>query len=165
MMTKFNQKRSEGFTLVEAVVGLVMFAAAAAGLVPLIMISRTFALQSDSRIGGIAVAQQVMDSLRQVDVACIPSSGTEVTKLPSKNCPTTPPTTPTSTGDSVASMPYKGKIYSATITYCENSDYCDTSKRHIRVKVYQDGNTAAIPTRTADAKPIYQLETVYARLQ
>jgi type II secretory pathway pseudopilin PulG len=161
MMTKFNQKRSEGFTLVEAVVGLVMFAAAAAGLVPLIMISRTFALQSDSRIGAIAVAQQVLDSLRQIDATCIPSSGTDVTKLPDRSCPTTP----ASTGDSIASLPYKGKTYSATITYCENSAYCDTSSRHIKVKVYQDGNTAAIPARSADAKPIYQLETVYARLQ
>jgi type II secretory pathway pseudopilin PulG len=150
MTTKMKHKLTQGFTLVEAIVGMVMFAAAAAGLVPLIMVSRAFTLQSDSRIGAIAVSQQIMDTLRQADIANLPSSGT-VTLLPS--------------GDSIASLPYKGKIYSATITYCEASNYCDASTRHLKVKVYQDGNTAVTPTRTSDAKPIYQLETIYARLQ
>jgi type II secretory pathway pseudopilin PulG len=161
MKIKLEHRHIKGFTLVEALVGLIMFEVALAGLIPLIMISRTMALQSDSRIGAIAVAQQVMDSLRQVDVTCIPSSGTEITKLPDRSCPTTP----ASTGDSIASLPYKGKIYSATVTYCETATYCDTTTRHIKVKVYQDGNTADVPARTADANPIYQLETIYARLQ
>jgi type II secretory pathway pseudopilin PulG len=100
MVTKFYQKRNKGFTLVEAVVGLLMFEIAMAGLLPLLMISRRVALQNDSRIGAIAVAQQVMDSLRQLDVACIPSSGTEITKLPDRTCPTTP----ASTGDSIATQ-------------------------------------------------------------
>jgi type II secretory pathway pseudopilin PulG len=161
METKANRKRNKGFTLVEALVGLIMFEVALAGLFPLVMVSRRFALQNDSRIGAIAVAQQVMDSLRQIDVACIPSSGTDVTKLPDRSCPTTP----VSTGDSIASLPYKGKTYSATVTYCQTSTYCDTATRQIRVRVFQDGNTAAIPARSTDATPIYQLETIYARLQ
>jgi type II secretory pathway pseudopilin PulG len=162
MAIKVSQKCNKGFTLVEAVVGLVMFAAALAGLIPLIMVSRTMALQSDSRVGAIAVAQQIMDSLRQIDVACIPSSGTDVTKLPDRTCPAVP----ASTGDSIASLPYKGKTYSATITYCaDNNTYCDATTRQIRVRVFQDGNTADVPARSADATPIYQLETVYARLQ
>jgi type II secretory pathway pseudopilin PulG len=145
-----KRRRNRGFSLVEAVVGMVMFASVAAGLLPVILISRTFSLQGDSRIGGIAIAQQTMDSLRQIDSVNLPSSGT-VTTLPS--------------GDSIANLPYKGKIYSATITYCEISTYCDTTTRHIKVKVYQDGDTAATPTRPANAKPVYQLETIYARLQ
>jgi type II secretory pathway pseudopilin PulG len=152
MTIKMRRKSNQGFTLVEAVVGMVMFAAAAAGLVPLIMVSRAATLQSDSRIGAIAVSQQIMDSLRQADTTSLPSSGT-VTTLPNQNA------------DSIASLPYKGKTYSATITYCETSTYCDTATRHIKVKVYQDGDTATIPTRPSDAKPIYQLETIYARLQ
>jgi type II secretory pathway pseudopilin PulG len=161
MTINLKHRRIKGFTLVEALVGLIMFEAALAGLFPLIMVSRRVALQSDSRTGAIAVAQQVMDSLRQIDVACIPSSGTDVTKLPDRSCPTTP----ASTGDSIASLPYKGKTYSATITYCQTSTYCDTSTRQIRVRVFQDGNTADVPARSADATPIYQLETIYARLQ
>jgi type II secretory pathway pseudopilin PulG len=150
MTTNIKQKSIKGFSLVEAVVGMVMFAAAAAGLVPLIMVSRAFSLQSDSRIGAIAVSQQIMDSLRQIDVVTLPTTGTATT-LPS--------------GDSIASLPYKGKTYSATITYCETSTYCDSETRHLKVKVYQDGDTAATPTRASDAKPVYQLETIYARLQ
>lgn len=153
MTTKINanliQKCEGGFTLLESVVGLVMFAAALGGLLPLIMISRVFILQSDSRIGAVAIAQQLMDTLRQRDTALLPSSGT-VTSLPS--------------GDLITSLPYKGKTYSATITYCETSTYCDASTRHIKVKVYQDGNTSTTPTRSPDI-PVYQLETVYARLQ
>jgi type II secretory pathway pseudopilin PulG len=158
MATRSKHKRIEGFSLVEAVVGMVMFLSAAAGLMPLIIISRTFSLQSDSRIGAIAVSQQLMDTLRQADVATLPSSGTATT-LPS--------------GDSIASLPYKGRTYSATITYCENTTLCDSATRQIKVKIYHDGNTVANPTRTCDSSsrndnpecPIYQLETIYARLQ
>lgn len=161
MTINLKHRQIKGFTLVEALVGLIMFAAALGGLLPLIMVSRTMALQSDSRIGAIAVAQQIMDSLRQVDVTCIPTTGTDVTKLPDRACPTTP----ASTGDSITSLPYKGKTYSATITYCQTSTYCDTATRQIRVRVFQDGNTADVPARPASATPIYQLETIYARLQ
>lgn len=162
MIINLKHRNIKGFTLVEALVGLIMFAAALGGLLPLMMVSRTMALQNDGRIGAIAVAQQVMDSLRQIDVACIPSTGTDVTKLPNRTCPNPP----ASTGDSIASLPYKGKTYSATITYCANSSaYCDTTTRLIRVRVFQDGNTADVPARPASATPIYQLETIYARLQ
>jgi type II secretory pathway pseudopilin PulG len=160
MTTNLKRKRNQGFTLFEALVGMVMFAAAAAGLVPLIMVSRAATLQSDSRIGAIAISQQIMDNLRQIDIATLPSTGT-VTTLPD----TTSSTGVVTPGASIASLPYKGKIYSATITYCETSTYCDTATRHLKVRVYQDGETAAIPTRPADAKPIYQLETIYGRLQ
>lgn len=149
-ITKLNRHHEQGFSLVEAVVGMVMFAALLSGLAPLIMVSRAFTLQSDNRVGAIAVSQEIMDSLRQRDIANLPTSGT-TTVLPA--------------GNSIASLRYKGKIYSATVTYCETNTYCDASTRHIKVKVYQDGNTAATPSRPADAKPIYQLETVYARLQ
>jgi type II secretory pathway pseudopilin PulG len=148
MQTKAKQRREAGFTLTEAMVGLVMFAAALGGLLPIIMVSRAFTIKSDSRIGGSAVAQQIMDTLRQTDIPLLPSSGIETT-LPSH--------------ESIASLSYKGKLYSATITYCETASYCDTSTRHLKVKVYQDGNTSPTPVHTQD--PVYQLETVYTRLQ
>jgi Tfp pilus assembly protein PilV len=74
MTTNLKRKRNQGFTLFEALVGMVMFAAAAAGLVPLIMVSRAATLQSDSRIGAIAISQQIMDNLRQIDIATLPST-------------------------------------------------------------------------------------------
>ncbi len=164
MQTKLMCKQDRGFTLVEAIVGLVMFAALLGGLFPLIMVSRAYTLKSDSRIGASAVAQQIMDTLRQQDIATLPTSGT-VTTLP------------TATQDSLASLPYKGKIYSATITYCQNSALCSNDPQgkpdtvHLIVSVYQDGNTSSTPTRTCAAGnpnqfgcPVYQLETVYTKL-
>jgi prepilin-type N-terminal cleavage/methylation domain-containing protein len=142
-------RQTKGFTLTEVMVGLVMFCAALGGLVPVIMVSRTFALQSDSRVGAIAVAQQLMDTLRQVDVSSLPNSGTATT-LPS--------------GDLITALPYKGKTYSATITYCEVAAHCDSTTRHLKVKVYQDGNTSTTPVRSPDV-PVFQLETIYGRLQ
>jgi type II secretory pathway pseudopilin PulG len=148
MQTRAVRKCNAGFTLIEAMVGLIMFAAALGGLLPIIMVSRAFTLKSDSRIGASAVAQQIMDTLRQTDIPLLPSSGT-VTTLPSN--------------DSIASLSYKGKLYSATITYCETASYCDSATRHLKVKVYQDGNTDTNPVHTQD--PVYQLETIYTRLQ
>ncbi|HEY9827744.1 MAG TPA: type II secretion system protein [Stenomitos sp.] len=142
ILLRSQMQRQGGFSLIEAVVGMVMFLAVAAGMVPIIMVSKAFTLQSDSRIGAIAISQQVMDSLRARDIATLPSSGT-VTTLPS--------------GDSLTNLPYKGKTYSATITYCETSSYCDSSSRHLKVKVYNYGFSSTAP--------IYQLETVYTRLQ
>jgi type II secretory pathway pseudopilin PulG len=164
MQTKVMGKHN-GFTLVEAMVGLVMFAAALGGLVPLIMVSRAYTLKSDSRIGATAVAQQIMDTLRQQDVAQLPNSGTATTL-------------PTTSQDSLAALPYKGKIYSATITYCQDKTYCANDPQgkpdtvHLIVNVYQDGNTSTTPTRTCSATgradqsgcPVYQLETVYTKL-
>lgn len=153
LINKFlTQKKSknQGFTLVETVVAMVLFAAIIGGLAPLMMVSRTFALQSSNRIGAIAVAQEIMDSLRQGDVSNMPLSGTTTT-LPA--------------GNSIANLPYKGKIYSATVTYCEVSSHCDATTRHLKVSVYQDGDTAVTPSRTASVQPIYQLETIYVRLQ
>jgi Tfp pilus assembly protein PilV len=148
MKIRAVRKCQAGFSLTEAMVGLIMFAAALGGLLPIIMVSRAFTLKSDSRIGASAVAQQIMDTLRQSDVTVLPSSGV-VTTLPSN--------------DSIAALSYKGKLYSATITYCETATYCDTTTRHLKVKVYQDGNTDTNPVHTQD--PVYQLETIYTRLQ
>ena len=167
-----NQKRrktksNKGFTLVEALVGLVMFEVALAGLLPLMMVSRTFALRSDSRIGAIAVAQQVMDSLRQIDVKCLPTSANQVTSLPDKTCPSP---APSGGGDSIASIPYKGKTYSATITYCANtSAICNTNTRLVQVLVYSDNNPNHFcdPNGRPDQSqcPVFQLTNIFTRLQ
>jgi prepilin-type N-terminal cleavage/methylation domain-containing protein len=155
LISKVMRKRESGFTLFEVMVALVIFAAALGGLVPLFMISRAYTLKSDSRIGATAVAQQIMDSLRQQDISTLPNSGTD-TKLP------------TASQDSLAALPYKGKTYSATITYCQNKAYCGNDPQglpdtvHLIVSVYQDGNTSTTPVHTVD--PIYQLETVYTKL-
>jgi prepilin-type N-terminal cleavage/methylation domain-containing protein len=155
LISKVMRKRESGFTLVEVMVGLIIFAAALGGLLPLFMISRAFSLKSDSRIGATAVAQQIMDTLRQQDISALPNSGTAA-KLP------------TGSQDSLVELPYKGKIYSATITYCQDTAYCGNDPQglpdtvHLIVKVYQDGNTSTTPVHTVD--PVYQLETVYTKL-
>lgn len=121
-----------------------MFLAISLSVLPVFGVYRTATIRNDMRIGAIAVSQQIADTIRQQDIATLPSSGTLSTL-------------PTSTADSLSSLSYKGKTYAANITYCQNNTYCDTSSRHITIRVFPYGDTSQTP--------LYQLETVYTKLQ
>jgi type II secretory pathway pseudopilin PulG len=144
MTTKLIFREQNGFTLVETIVGMVMFLAISLSVLPVFGVYRTATIRNDMRIGAIAVSQQIADTVRQQDIATLPSSGTLSTL-------------PTSTADSLNSLSYKGKTYAANITYCQNNTYCDTASRHITIRVFPYGDTAQTP--------LYQLETVYTKLQ
>jgi prepilin-type N-terminal cleavage/methylation domain-containing protein len=150
MRIRLKPKQNDGFTLVETVAGMVIFLVASTAIIPVFMTYKLSTIRNDTRMGAVAIAQQVMDTLRKTDVASL--------RDPNVNTLGTSTSLPTAAGGgSLDSLSYKGKTYSATITYCETASYCDTTTKHIKVKVYPNGNTA-IP-------PIYELETVYARLQ
>jgi prepilin-type N-terminal cleavage/methylation domain-containing protein len=148
MKIRLKPKQNDGFTLVETVAGMVIFLVASTAIIPVFMTYKLSTIRNDVRMGAVAIAQQTMDTLRKTDVA----------SLETTNAVHTETSLPTAAGGaSLSSLSYKGKTYSATITYCETASYCDTNSKHIKVKVYPNGNTA-IP-------PIFELETVYARLQ
>jgi type II secretory pathway pseudopilin PulG len=150
MITKLKHRQVWGFTLVESVVGMVVFLVASSALVPVLATYRLTTIRNDIRIGAVAVAQQVMDTLRQTDIASIDDANSNVSHTVS--------TLPLAAGGtSLSSLAYKGKTYAATITFCDIESYCSTSSKHIKVKVYPNGNTATAP--------IFELETVYSRLQ
>jgi prepilin-type N-terminal cleavage/methylation domain-containing protein len=142
MKTHLNCQSAQGFTLIETIVGMLIFLIASTALVPIFMTYRLATINNDTKLGGMAVSQQIMDSLRQLDITSLPNTGTE-SALPS--------------GDSINNLPFKGKYYTATITYCENSSYCDTNTRHLKVKTYTYGNTSQ--------PPVFELETIYTRIQ
>jgi type II secretory pathway pseudopilin PulG len=146
---RLKPKQNDGFTLVETVAGMVIFMVASTAIIPIFMTYKLSTVRNDTRIGAVAVAQQIMDTLRSTDITTL--------RNPNINTLGTSTSLPTAAGGaSLNSLSYKGKTYSATITYCEVASYCGTNSKHIKVKVYPQGNTAN--------DPIFELETVYARL-
>ena len=132
-----NIYREQGLTLIEAVVSLLMFLVALGGIVPLFMTYTVSAFNNKIQTGAIAISQELLDQLRQVDVTDLPLSGAK-TELPS--------------GDPIPNE-YLGREYNPRIIYCENDTFCDSNSRHIKVEVNYNGNT------------IYEAETIYTRLE
>lgn len=150
MKIKLKPRQNNGFTLVETIAGMVIFLVASTAIIPIFMTYKLSIIKNDNRVGAVAIAQQVMDNLRSIDVTTL--------RDPNVNTLGTSTSLPVAAGGaSLDSLSYKGKTYSATITYCETASYCDTNSKHIKVKVYPNGDTTVAP--------IFELETVYARLQ
>jgi type II secretory pathway pseudopilin PulG len=150
MTIKLKPKLNQGFTLVEAVVGMIIFLVASTAIVPIFMTYKIATLTNDSRVGAVALAQQIMDTLRSTDINTLDTSNRLLTES------VYPSGAPIVGGQSLSSLSYKGKTYSATITYCTTTSYCSDSSKHIIVSVYGNGNNST---------PLFALETVYARLQ
>jgi type II secretory pathway pseudopilin PulG len=142
-----NRTRTQiGMTLVETVVAMVIFTTMVASFLPLFVTYKATTIRNDTRLGAVAVTQQVMDELRRIDPSKLPSTG--------NNLETYPTVAQGGTGASIAAMNYKGKTYRVTITYCNPSTDCVGDTRRVRVRTFHDGTT----------DPIFQLETVYTKL-
>jgi type II secretory pathway pseudopilin PulG len=137
---RWNSFREGGLTLVETMVALVIFSAVVGTFLPIFGAYRVSTIKNDVRLAATAVSQQVMDELRQTDIAALPLTGNELEQMPS--------------GASTSSLPYKGKYYRVTITYCNPNNNCNGNTRRIRVRTYHGSST----------EPIFQLETVYTKL-
>ncbi|WP_299406842.1 type II secretion system protein [Acaryochloris sp. IP29b_bin.148] len=136
-----KKKSEQGLTLVEAVVSILIFFIALAGIVPISLNYSLAAIRNEQRTGAIAMSQQILDELRQVDASTLPDGNTTLTTLPS--------------GESLTDVPLMGKEYSSQITYCQTSSasYCDANSRHIKIEVLRDGQS------------IYEVETVYTKFE
>jgi|GEM_PF-2676827 len=126
----------KGLTLVEAVVSILIFFVALGGIVPISLNYSLAAIRNEQRTGAIAISQQILDELRQVDIRTLPSGNTTATTLPS--------------GDPLPDS-VMGRDYSPQITYCEtsNTNYCTSDSRHIKIEVLKDGRS------------IYEVDTVF----
>ncbi|MCS6926144.1 MAG: prepilin-type N-terminal cleavage/methylation domain-containing protein [Candidatus Binatia bacterium] len=69
---------SAGFTLIEVLVAMVIFAIATAATASLMFHSTTYLAQSNERSRAIAIAQQVVEDLRTVDYSEMESGSTTV---------------------------------------------------------------------------------------
>ena len=68
-------RNKRGFTLIEVLVALSLFAIVSAGVTPAIILHTRSNTESVIRAGAIAAAQFGMDNLRRQDPAGFPSSG------------------------------------------------------------------------------------------
>jgi type II secretory pathway pseudopilin PulG len=140
-----QQRSTQGFTLIEAAVGIVIIGAMSALMFPLFVGYKTLTVKNDIRLGASAVSQRVIDDLRRANVRNLPTSGT-FESLPAP---------PDGTGESTSLMTYKGKTYRVAITYCNPSTECDATTRRILVRTYFGDDTL----------PTFQLETLYTEMR
>ncbi len=127
------RKSERGLTLVESVVSLLIFFVALAGIVPIFLNYTISTINNERRTAGIAISQQVLDEIRQSNIA----------QLPAANGTTTTETKP--------SVSHLGKDYTPRVTYCQDASYCDATSRHIKIEVLQNGQS------------VYEAETVFTK--
>lgn len=130
-----SRQREQGLTLVEAVVSMLIFFIALAGIVPVFLNYTISTINNEKRTAAIAVAQQVIDGLRRENITTLSAN---------------PNVTSTEVLDDI---PYMGKTYTPTVTYCQNTEHCGLNSRHILLQVSHDGNE------------IYQAETVFTKFE
>lgn len=130
-----ERKSESGLTLVESVVSLLIFFVALAGIVPIFLNYTISSINNQRRTAGIAVSQQVLDEIRQSDIALLPAA----------NGTTTTETKPNVT--------HLGKDYTPRVTYCQDTSYCDARSRHIKIEVLQNGQS------------VYEAETVFTKFE
>ena len=140
MKIKHRLLQNQGFTLVETLVGMIMFGSVVGATLPVMMAYTLKTIDNDVKLGAVAVSQQVMDELRQSNATSLPASGVKQV-LPS--------------GASTAAMVFKNKTYSIKITYCNNATLCDSTTRQIMVDAYHGSRP----------EPVFSLETVYTQIK
>lgn len=129
--------QNQGFTLVEALVALLILFAMMAGLIPTFMTYRLNTINNDVKTGATALSQQLLDELRQNQaVETWPDTGT-VTTLP--------------TGTVINTLSYNGRDYNAQLTYCSDSDKCNDTTRQVTITISHNNNS------------IYSIESIYTQ--
>jgi general secretion pathway protein I len=119
-----------GFTLVEALVAIAILGIALVGVLPTFQTFVDANELSEERSNALAAGQVVMEALRREQPASLPKTGSS----------------------SVQTVSVGDHAYEIVAHYCQKTQYCTTTSRHIVVEVSFAGET------------IYSLETVYTRL-
>jgi type II secretory pathway pseudopilin PulG len=137
-----------GLTLLETMVSMLVFLAVLAGVVPVYMTYRLQSLKNPVRTGAVAVSQQVMEEIRQINaVNSLPNSGSSSR-------------TPAPKSNLLEDLSAYGKTYSAMIHYCEKAAFCDPNSRYIRVAVFQKFGDGSL-----SSDPVYEVSTVYTKFE
>ena len=127
-----TRRRSQGFSLVEALIGLAILGIVMAAIIPAFMSYLRVNTQSDIKSGAVTAAESVLDNLRETSLDGWPASGSVLT---------------TSGGD---------RQFQVTLIYCTSAlPYCSGNARHLEVvaryqgKVYYDAQTVYTKLNTA----------------
>lgn len=105
---------TNGFTLLEVMISLLIFSLVMSGMGPAFIAQLRHNTESEIRTESIAAAQIVLDDLRLENPASLRSTGS----------------------DPVRDIVVGARHYDVTASYCENATYCVTANnRHITVRV------------------------------
>lgn len=118
MIIKLISKSYKGFTLIETLLALLIFGIAVSIMIPFFYEQKLKNNNSKIRTEAVAFSQEILDGLRQQDVANLPI-----------------------TGNQTRTKAVMGEDYTATITYCEVAANCSDSSRQIKLQIGHYGKT------------------------
>ena len=102
----------KGFTMLEVLVSLTIFAIISTGLAQAYVVQLRSNTGSEIRAQGVQAVQRALDQLRTQDITALPTSGT----------------------GSAENIVVDGKTFAVTVTYCPIATYCSTSQRSVRAR-------------------------------
>jgi len=109
----------KGFSLIESLAALAILGIALAGIVPSLMTYIDTNTLTEERSDAVAVGQQAMEALRQVNPETMPMAGTDQPTL-------------------IAIGP---REYEVQRLYCSKPQYCGDASRHVVLEVRYGGET------------------------
>lgn len=110
MIGNRHSSSQRGFTMIEVLVALALFAIVSAVMTASFLGQMSFTLRAEERQGAIAAVTQALDQLRLSDPSTLPTSGSATQTV--------------SAGE---------REYQVVTIYCQNSSLCGSSSRHIVV--------------------------------
>ena len=123
--------RSErGFTILEVLVALSLMAIVAAGLVPAFTTFLKFNTRAEIKSEALSAAQQVLDELRLVDPATMPSSGS----------------------DPAVNITLGSRTYQVIVDYCVDASLCTSTTRQLVLEVFDNNAESVYSTQTVYTK-------------
>jgi type II secretion system protein I len=119
-------KKESGFTLLEVLVAMTIFSLAAVGMAQAFVTHLKANNTSEIRSQATHAAQLVLDQLRTVDPALLPSTG----------------------NGSAETVAVNNRAFSVVVQYCADSSLCPSSStRHLRAKVsYRNAEVYRVDT-------------------
>ena len=111
--------RQKGFTLIEVLVALSLFALVSAGMVPSFVLFLKYNRSAQIKTEAALAAQEILDEMRVEDPSDMPDSGSD-------------PAQTVASGD---------HDFEVTVSYCENPAYCATDTKHLSIDVAYQGTT------------------------
>lgn len=111
--------KEDGFTLLEALVAMGLMAILLVGVLPTFSVLLAANTRNEERTGAVAVGQQVMEQLRQEEIADLPEDG--------------------AVGPQIVSV--DGRDYEVRTWYCLAEQFCGEDSRHVLIEVNYGGQT------------------------
>ena len=109
--------KGAGFTLVEALIAMALVGMVLVAMLPAFFTYFDSNTRNEERTGGVEAAQYVIETLRRVDPATLPTSG--------------------STSPQV--VPVGERSYEVVTHYCTDSSFCTANARHLLIEVRLGG--------------------------